>query len=151
MSYMTFIQNTYTVTASAGNSQEFFTSALQNGGFLERITISKPTGTSNHLSSGAGLTLTGSLSSAVLFQATATGASGSVVSYYPRAAAQNTAGAIYSAATGAGAVVGIPVRNPVGAGEALKLTVASATATGSPNVASGAGLTFTVSYYLSAN
>lgn len=148
---ITLIQKTWTVTASAAITQDFYTSAIANGGWLESFSISKPTGTSNHLSNGAGITVKAANSSMTMFAATTTGASGSVVSYTPRLTVTNAANAPLGPATGAGMALGFPDKWPIGAGEAIRVTVASATAAGVPNVASADGVSFTMSFYISGN
>ena len=152
MSFMTFVQKTFTVTASAGITQAFYTSAFQNGGWLESFTISKPAGTSNHLSSAANVTITNSQSSMVLFNATATGASAGIVTYNPRLKVQDSSFVAFGYSSNAAAPP-VPDKFPIGAGEALKLTISCSTGGGNPAQTSAGttGGTFTFSAYISAN
>ena len=134
------ITKTCVVTASAGAAQSFYTSQIVNGGFLEAITYSK--GTASGFSTAGNIQVLCDQSSQVLLNVTATGTSGVVVTYYPRAKLQDASGALLGAATGAGAVVGVPGRFPI-AREAIRIVASSG------GTASAGGLDFTINFYVS--
>lgn len=149
MAYMTYISKSITVTVSGGAAQDFFTSAIANGGWLSMITLAKPAGVAA-VSTAANIVIANSQSTAVLMAVSTTGSTGAVVNYLPRGKVTDASGALLGAATGAGAVVGYPDRFPVGAGEALKITVSCATSAGAngASVASAGGLALTLGFYI---
>lgn len=129
-------RSSFVVTSTAG-TQNFNTSFVANG-MLESIVITKA-GASFFNSSG-NITVAGALSGHVYMNVTATGASGSIVSYFPRAVAQSTAG-VALGYTSAATPPGIPVLMPVG--EAFQLRTTSGV------LAAGASGRFTVDFYVS--
>lgn len=142
MSYVEHYRSTYSVTASgAGATQTFNTSFVANG-LLESVVITNAT--ASGISTGANVLITGAISGQTYLNVTSTGSTNSVVAHYPRAVARSNTDALYSWATGAAAVVGVPVLMPVA--EAFKIhTTSGATAAG----ASNGGARFTLDFYLS--
>ena len=138
MSFITRHRIAATVTASGGASQAYYTSAVVNG-YLVGIVVSKPL--TSGVSTGANILITDADSSQVLLNVTSTNATNSIVSYYPRALTQTNAGALLGAATGAGAVVGIPDRLAI-AEERIKVQFTSA------GTASAGGLRATLDFYI---
>ena len=128
------------VTVSGGGAQSFYTSTIVNGGFLEAVTYSKAT--VSGFSTAGHIDVVCDQSSQIMLSVTTTGTSGVVVSYYPRALAQTASGALLGPATGAGAVVGLPTRFPVGQ-EAIRIVASSG------GTASAGGLGFTINFYVS--
>ena len=132
------------VTVSGGAAQSFYSSALQNGGFIESVVIAKPN--ASGIGASANVTIVCENSSQVILNCTATGATGGGITLYtPRNILTNTVNAPVGPATGAGMALGFVDRIPVGAGERIKTTFSSAGA------ASAGGKSANVDFYLSGN
>lgn len=142
MSYIEHFRTTYSVTASgAGATQSFNTSFVANG-LLESVVITNAT--ASGISTGANVLITGGISGRTYLNVTSTGGLGTIVPHHPRTEARSNTDALYSWATGAGAVVGFPVLMPVA--EAFRIqTTSGATAAG----ASNGGARFTLDFYIS--
>lgn len=142
MSFVEHFRSTYACTVSgAGATQTFNTSFVANG-MVEAFVVTKATASAFNTSGN--LTIAGAISGMTYLNVTATGATGSVVSYYPRTEARSITNALYSPATGAGAVVGIPIQMPVA--EAFQIRTTSGCPT---DGASAGGSRFTVDFYIS--
>ena len=140
MGYIQRITLACNVTVSGGGAQSFRTSNLPNGGYLEAITYTKAL--TSGFSTAGHVQVLCDQSSQIMLNVTTTGTSGVAVSYYPRAAAQDSSGVIYGPATGAGAVVGFPTRYPIGQ-EAIRIVASSG------GTASNGGVGFTMNFYVS--
>lgn len=119
------VRTLFAVTATGGAAQSFYTSSVLSGTvktvrFLNGPATA-PSTAAGSLATVAHLAITAELSGLSILDCTCT-ASG--VTYHPRDVAKSTTGALFSAATGAGAVVGMPVEIPVAA-ERVKFTVTS--------------------------
>lgn len=134
--YVKRIRTILAVTATGGAAQSFYSSAVLSG-HVEAVRYVRG---SSGISTDAHLALSAEQSGLSILDCSATGN----VTYYPRAKANDTGVGIFGGATGAGAVVGVPVQIAL-AQERLKVTVTSGGA------ASGAvgGLTATLDLYLS--
>ena len=106
MSYVEHFRSSYTATATP---QNFNTSFVANG-LVESIVVTKTTASA--FSASGNLTIAGAISGLVYLNVTATGTTGSVVPYFPRAAAQTT-GAVALGYTSAATPPSIPVQMPV--------------------------------------
>ena len=115
-----------TVTASGGASQAWYTPRIQSGGYIESIVFQNGnTNSASGISTAGHITIRGGESSQLFLSVTTTGATGSVVTWFPRGAAVDASGALYSPATGAGAVLGFPQHFTL-AQEPIKIEVTSA-------------------------
>ena len=128
-----------TVTASGGATQAFGTSYLMYGGYLEAVIFRN--GTASGFSTAGHLSVRCGDSSQSMLEVTTTGASGTVVSYYPRAKVVDASGALLGPATGAGAVVGLPGYFPIGQ-ERIIAEVSSGAA------GTSAGKHFSIDFYV---
>ncbi len=136
MPYVRRIRTNLAVTATGGAAQSFYSSGVLSG-HVE--TIRYVPGTSG-ISTVAHIAISAEQSGLSILDCSATGP----FTYYPRAKANDTATGFFSAATRAGAVLGVPVQIPL-AQERLKITVTSG---GAASAAVG-GLTATLDLYLS--
>lgn len=125
MGFVKRMRTNLAVTATGGAAQTFFSSAVISGTVVAVRNLlgpaTAPSTAAGNIATGAHLALTAELSGLNILDCTTT-ASG--VTFYPRAAAQSATGALYGAASGAGAVVGVPVPIPLAA-ERLKIVVTS--------------------------
>ena len=124
------------VTASGGATQGFNTSVIANG-LLQAITYRKAT--ASGFSTAGHMTITGAISGLELLNVTTTGTSGVTVTYYPRAAAQDTSNVNLGYTSNAAPPV-IPVCIPVD--EALRVVVSSG------GTGSGGGVMATLNFYV---
>lgn len=124
------------VTASGGATQGFNTSSIANG-LLQAITYRRAT--ASGLSTAGHITITGAISGLELLSVTTTGAAGVTVTYYPRAAAQDTSG-VTLGFTSAATPPMIPQMIPVD--EALRAVVSSG------GTGSGGGVMGTLNFYV---
>lgn len=126
------------VTASGGASQAFYSDFIHGGGFVEAVQYNQ--GTVSGISTAAHITITAERSGLTIWTATATG---TPITRYPHAIAQNVSGADLGYTSGA-TPPGVPCKIPV-AQERMKVEVSSAgTIVGGTNV-----LTGTIDLYLS--
>lgn len=144
MSPISRIRVTCNVTASGGAAQSFYSSMLQNGGYVESVVVAKPD--ASGIGTSANITVVCENSSQVILNCSATGSTaGGIVTYTPRNILTNTLNAPLGPTTGAGMALGFPDKIPVGAGERIKTTFSSA------GSASAGGKSATVDFYISGN
>ena len=137
MGFITRARIVGNVTVSGGAAQNFFTSTLN--GMLESIIYQKAT--VSGFSTAGHMTITAAQSGYTLLSVTTTGTSGVAVSYWPRAAQEDTSHGALSYASGVTPPF-IPTQFPI-AQEAIKVVMTSGGA------ASAGGLGFTIDFYLS--
>ena len=143
MAYISRVHKDVVFNASAGATQSFNTSFLQNGGELLAAVYTQ--GTASGISTAAGITVRAQQSSMVLLDVTATGAAGVAVVNYPRALLTDTSGGALgftSAATPPRLADVLPIGQ-----ECINIEIASATAGGTPAAASG-GLKIGFDFYI---
>lgn len=138
MPFIERFRTTLTVTATGAGATWSVNSTFVANGLMEAIVITKPAAAA--LSTAGRLTITGAISGIELLNVTTTGATGSVVSYYPRAAAQNTSN-VALGYTSAATPPSIPVRIPLA--EPIKFHTTSG------STADGVAVTSIVDFYIS--
>lgn len=127
MAFVKRVRTLFSVTATGGAAQSFFTGSVLSGTvqtvrFLNGPSTAPSTAAAaNPLATTARLLITAEQSGLTILDCTTT-ASG--VTYHPRDVAKSTTGGLYSGATGTGSVLGYPVTIPV-ANERVKFTITS--------------------------